>query len=355
MPQLIPKSSFEVRPRVAVEIRPEGVYGARTTSAEGTIAQAARAELAPGAIVPSLRGGNVVDRPAVVSALRQVLGTLAVGKLRDVTVIVPDLSVRVLLLDFDSLPSSVDDALPVIRFRLAKLLPFPADAAQVSYQVMTTRGRQLQVLAVAIPYEVLLEYELAVREAGYEPGAVLPSTLAVAAAIDDGAQTAALFVNGSASSLTTAILRRGEVLLHRTLELRTPSGPVMTQTLLPGVAVIPAGSGAFAADVEDGLDEGPVVEEFVRVEESGEDSEERMSLEVLQAISVAAAYYEDSMAVPAEAILTAGTLSADALGELIAGSGLRTREVLLQDDVLGTATTPVPQGLLAGLRGALRS
>ena len=358
MPSLIPKSSFEVRPRVAVEIRPEGVYGARTNDAEGTIAQAARVELPPGAIVPSLRAGNVVDRAAVVSALRQVLGALTTGKLRDVTVIVPDLAVRVLLLDFDSLPSSVEDALPVVRFRLAKLLPFSADAAQVSYQVMTTRGRQLQVLAVAIPYEVLLEYELAVREAGYEPGAVLPSTLAVAAAIDDAAQPAALFVNGSASSLTTAILRRGEVLLHRTLELRTPQVPVMTQTLLPGVAVIPMGSGSFAdgtVQEEDGLDEGPVVEEFVRVEQFEEDSDERMSLEVLQAISVAAAYYEDSMAVPAEAILTAGTLSAGALGELMAGSGIKTREVLAPEDVLATAATPVPQGLLAGLRGALRS
>ncbi len=61
--------------------------------------------------MPSLRAGNVVDRPAVVAALRQVLGALNTGKLRDVTVIVPDLAVRVLLLDFDSLPSSVEDAL----------------------------------------------------------------------------------------------------------------------------------------------------------------------------------------------------------------------------------------------------
>ena len=119
MPSFLPKSSFEVRPRLAVEIRPEGVYGARTNDATGMLAQVARAELPPGAVVPALRSGNIGDRAAVVTALRQVLGQLQAGKLRDVTVVVPDLAVRVVLLDFDSLPSDVEDALPVVRFRLA--------------------------------------------------------------------------------------------------------------------------------------------------------------------------------------------------------------------------------------------
>ncbi len=360
MPSLIPKSSFEVRPRLAVEIRPEGVYGARTADASGAIAQVARVELFAGAVVPSLRAGNIVNRAEVVAALRQVLGTLTVGKLRDVTVIVPDLAVRVLLLDFDSLPSSVEDALLVVRFRLAKLLPFSADAAQVSYQVMGERGRQLQVLAVAIPYDVLTEYEMAVREAGYEPGSVLPSTLAVAAAINDAAQTAALFVNGSASSMTTVILRRGEVLLHRTLDLQAHGGGSAVETFLPDVGVLRAmerDAAEYGADDLTGgeTDEGPVVEKFVSLRDAGKDEQKRMSLEVTQAISVAAAYYEDSLAVAPDAILTAGTLSSGALGELLAGSGLRTREVLQGQDVLPTATMTVPHGMLAGLRGALRS
>ncbi len=363
MPSFIPKSSFEVRPRLAVEIRPEGVFGARTNDAGGTLAQVARAELLPGAVVPSLRAGNIAHPAAVTAALRQILGQLQAGKLRDVSVIVPDLAVRVVLLDFDSLPSSVDDALPVVRFRLAKLLPFPVDAAQVSYQVMAERGRQLQVLAVAIPYDVLAEYEAVVREAGFEPGAVLPSTLAVASAIDDAAQTAALFVNGSPTSLTTAILRRGEILLHRTLELHTGAAAVAAETFLPDVAVLPASVGGAVDPTEYGADdlsgaatdEGPVVEEFVSLRQTAEEALARTELEVLQAISVAAAYYEDSLAVPPEAVLTAGTVSATDLAGLLVDSGLRTREVLLPADILGTATVPVPHGLLAGLRGALRN
>ncbi len=364
MPSLIPKSSYEVRPRLAVEIRPEGVYGARANDASGTLAQVAKAELFPGAVVPSLRLGNIADRGAVVAALRQVLSALQTGKLRDVTVIVPDLSVRVLLLDFDALPSSVEDALSVVRFRLAKLLPFSPDAAQVSYQVMGQRARQLQVLAVAIPYEVLFEYESAVREAGFEPGAVLPSTLAVAGAIDDAAQTAALLVNGSESALTTAILRRGEILLHRTLEMHPPTLTVEDEAT-NAIAVLPpavfanddANALEYGADDLAGadVDEGPVVEEFVPVRDVVAADHERTLLELQQAVSVAAAYYEDSLAAPPEAILTAGTLSSRALAELMTESGLRTREVLQAPDLLATATTQVPHGLLAGLRGALRS
>lgn len=362
MPSLIPKSSFQVRPRLAVELRPEGVFAARTQDASGTLAQVARVALLPGTVTPSLKPGNFSDRGAVVAALRQVLGQLQTGKLRDITVIVPDLAVRVVLLDFDSLPSAEEDALPVVRFRLAKLLPFAADSAQVSYQIMAERGRQLQVLAVAIPYDVLAEYEGVVREAGFEPGAVLPSTLAVASAIDDGAQTAALFVNGGVASLTTAILRRGELLLHRTLDLQSGTAALPAPTFLPDVVVVGAADDPTADRLEYGADdltggqtgEGPVVESFVSLQASEADAQEHTAFEVLQAISVAAAYYEDSLAVAPDAVLTAGSVTAESLGELLHGNGLRTQEVLQPSDLLPTATVPVPYGLLAGLRGALR-
>ena len=59
-------------------------------------------------------------------------------KERQTSVVVPDAAVRVLLLDFDSLPAKAAEALPVVRFRLKKLLPFDADDAVVSYQVMSS-------------------------------------------------------------------------------------------------------------------------------------------------------------------------------------------------------------------------
>ena len=340
---------------MAVEVRPEGVYAASANDAAGLLAQIASATLPAGAVVPSLRVGNIVDRIAVIAALKKVLSSIQPGKGRDVTLVVPDTAVRVLLLDFDEMPSKAEDALPVLRFRLAKLLPFNPELAQVSYQVMSRHAMVLQVLVVAIPNEVLAEYESVVREAGFEPGAVLPSTLAIAAALDEAGTAASLLVNGSEFAVTTAILRRGELLLHRTLELKS-------QPMAEAAALVAQEPANVAIDAEfehaslwqSGQDSEVAIAEMVQagVLHDAADAD-RAELELLQSISVAAAYFEDSLAIAPEEILTAGTLSAEALGPMLADTGLRARDVLQSTDLL--TTTAIPRGLLAGLRGALKS
>jgi type IV pilus assembly protein PilM len=347
MASLLPKSIRQVRPRIAVEVRPEGVYAARANDVSGVLAQVSTAALPAGTVVPSLHQGNVTDRIALIAALKRTLGAVQLGRNRDVTLIVPDSSVRVLLLDFDELPSKADDILPVIRFRLVKLLPFPPDAAQISYQAMSRHALVLQVLVVAIPNEVLAEYESAVREAGFEPGAVLPSTLAVAAAVDDAGQTASLLVNGGEFAVTTAILRRGEVLLHRTLELRAdPMAEAAAAVALEPINVALAAEAGAESDV--------AVAEMVQAGVlSDAPDPELAELELLQAISVAAAYYEDSLAVAPDEMIVAGTLDAQALESMLAVTGMRARGILQASDLL--ASTTVPLGVLAGLRGVLKS
>ena len=129
----------------------------------------------PGGAATGAAGGREWQRGGrgrrVVAAVRRVLEETS-QRTRDVTLVVPDAAVRVLLLDFDTLPAKAVEALPVVRFRLKKLLPFDADDAAVSYQVMATTRDGLQVLAVAMPREVQEEYESMVREAGFEPGAI---------------------------------------------------------------------------------------------------------------------------------------------------------------------------------------
>lgn len=352
MPSVLPKSTMQVRPRMAVEVRPEGVYAASSADAAGLLAQVASATLPVGAVVPSLKVGNVVDRIAVIAALRKTLGAVQVGKGRDVTLIVPDTAVRVLLLDFDELPSKADDALAVMRFRLAKLLPFNPEMAQVSWQVMSRHALVLQVLVVAIPNEVLAEYESAVREAGFEPGAVLPSTLAVAAAIDDAAQTASLLVNGSEHAVTTAILRRGELLLHRTLELKSDGMAVAAAIVTQEPANI-AIDAELLQNAEGEASEVAVAELLQASVLATTDDPSRAELELLQAVSVAAAYFEDSLNVAPETVLTAGTLSPASLEMMLVDTGLRASDVLTSADLL--TATPISYGVLAGLRGALKS
>ena len=135
---------------------------------------------------------------------------------RSVTLVLPDACVRVFMLDFDSLPAKSDEILPVLRFRLRKMLPFDVEQAGVGYQVLSQDKTQVKVLTAVCPAR-FAEYEAAVRAAGYEPGAVLPASLAALETVDS--MKAVLAANLGASALTTLIINGQDLLLYRTLDL----------------------------------------------------------------------------------------------------------------------------------------
>ena len=223
---LLPKAVGS-RPRLACEIAPEGVTAARALTADGPLDSVARVPLAPGAVMPGPKPGNLPDRVAVIAAIRRALESIDVrssNRGADLTIVIPDAAVRVLLLDFDALPPKLTEALPIVRFRLKKLVPFEVDDAMVSFQVMSSSKSNVRVLAVAIPRDILTEYETAGREAGFEPGAVLPSTLAALAGV--AAPEPSLVVNAGLTGVTTAITRDGILLLHRSVDLQPAALPL---------------------------------------------------------------------------------------------------------------------------------
>ena len=212
------------RPPVAVEISPEGVLAAARPTARARRGASDTAQgniyafvpLPPGALVPGIEEPNLRSPEAVAAAIRSALDEIS-PRSRAVTVVLPDTVVRVFVLDFDSLPAKPADALPVVRFRLRKMVPFEVEHAGVSYQLLSQTESECKVLAAVVPGPILAEYEAAVRAAGYEPGAVLSSTLAALEALDSlGAIMAA---NLSARAITTSIATGQELLLYRTLDL----------------------------------------------------------------------------------------------------------------------------------------
>ena len=207
-----------MRPRLACEIRPEGVIAARAAHEKhgATEPVLAFAALPEGALTPGPKTPNLANRAAVIAAIRQALDATSPRE-RALTLVVPDAAARVLLLDFDTLPANKQEALSVVRFRLRKMVPFDVETAAVSYQAMVHRAGAVSVLVTVMPGEVLAEYEAAAREAGYEPGAVLPSTLAAVAVL--GSEGAPLVVNHNGVSVTTAVTQGDELLLHRSIDL----------------------------------------------------------------------------------------------------------------------------------------
>jgi type IV pilus assembly protein PilM len=86
-----------------------------------------------------------------------------------------------------------------------------------------------------------------------------------------------------------------------------------------------------------------------------------LASEIAQAVSVAAAYFEDTLAVAPTRVLSAGPLGADRLGQILGasgvgdGDGLRVRELVESASLLPDAvSSAAPRQWLSGVLGALR-
>lgn len=293
-----PNSMVTLRPRLACEIMPEGVVAARQENAEET-AITTFVALPFGAVSPGLKTPNLVNHAAVVAAIRGALEELA-PRDRKITLVIPDAAIRVLLLDFDSLPPKAADILPVIRFRLRKLVPFEVDVAGISYQQLgAQQSGMVRVLIAIMPHDVLSEYESAVRDAGYEPGAILSSSLAAIAA--SRIEEPMLILNRNGNTITTAIALQNDLLLHRTLEL-------------------PA-------------------------------NEAEITSELQRTVNVAMAYFEDTLHTRPQILFYAGPGGAAAVEQVLAESELQIQDLVPVPSE--GASSAMRKGLLAGVVGAL--
>jgi type IV pilus assembly protein PilM len=300
--RVFPSESDALRPRLACEITSAGVVAGRPGEAEQEIVSSF-APLRPGVLAAGLKPPNFTDRAAVAGALRQALGEISL-KESQITIVIPDAAVRVLLLDFDQLPAKAIEALPIIRFRLRKLVPFEVEDAAVSYQIMPGKPGVVRVIVAVSPAAVMAEYESAVREAGYEPGVVLPSTMAALAAVSS--QEPSLVINRNGSSVTTAITRQNELLLHRTLELTEKE-------------LLPEENSLLAAE------------------------------ELQQSVSVAVAYFEDTLDTPPRQLLSCGLGGREELIRLLGDASIPVRDLVPTPNKNKT----MPGGILAGVVGAL--
>jgi type IV pilus assembly protein PilM len=222
------------RPKLACEIAPDRVIAGRASDSGQVLELCSTSELGPGCVVPDLTENNLRQRSSVVSALREALESVG-GRGRDVVAVLPDAAVRVVLLDFDSLPEKREEAEGVVRFRLRKSLPFDVDKATVSYHAQTS-GTGMRVVAAVALNSVVADYESAFREAGFSPGVVLPSMLAALGGAP--AERGTLVVKVDARTTSIAILDKQQLLLFRTLENTrgvTISGEQLAEDVYPSV------------------------------------------------------------------------------------------------------------------------
>jgi type IV pilus assembly protein PilM len=222
------------KPRLACEIAADRVLVGKLAEGGRSLEACAARELAPGSVIPDLVEGNLRQREAVSEAVRSALSGVA-GRGHDVIAVVPDAAVRVVLLEFDTLPADAEEAAGVVRFRMKKSLPFDVDKARVSYDAQKTAEGVRVVAAVSLA-SVVEEYEAAFRDAGFSPGVVLPSMLAALGAAE--AQRPTLVVKVDARTTSIAILNADQLQLFRTLENTrgvTITGDQLAEEVYPSV------------------------------------------------------------------------------------------------------------------------
>ena len=282
-------------PKVACEISAERVIAARGSGSALDIYTTRN--LPTGTLMPGLGSHNILRDEALRDALSASLSTVGGGK--DVVAVIPDAAVRVLLIDFETLPNDREEAEALIRFRVRKSLPFDVEQAALSFHAQRGNGT-VRVLAALSPRIVIAEYEDAFRALGYSPGVVVPSILATLGMVSADRPTMVVKVDPITTSI--AIVDGDQVQLLRTLDH-------------PGRTVVSA-------------------------------------TELANSIHPSMVFYEDTYAAKIELILLGGTAELGGLASTLESeSGVRTCE--LSTGAGSSLGDNLSEAALAGVAGAL--
>ncbi len=211
-------------PLLAIEISREQVAGVRFARAGSHVSYDVQ-PVPKGAIVPSAIEANLANAPAVKEAVAAVCQTLGATE-EDAALLLPDPVIRVFVQHFDEFPRSEDEAIPMLRWKLKKSVPFEAEETLLSYMRQAPRAEGVDVVTAIARLRIVKEYEGALEAASVRPGVVLSTTLASVSLLED--QKPTLLARVAGTSLTTAIVRDGVLAGYRCTEL-----PVHSEALTP--------------------------------------------------------------------------------------------------------------------------
>jgi type IV pilus assembly protein PilM len=219
-------------PSVVVEIASTHVAAARWGRDLAHLTAFAAEQLPEGAVTPSATHANVADHEAVRSAVHSVLSRVP-KQGADVALLLPDPSIRVFILSFDTFPRRADDALPLLRWRLKKSLPFAAEEAALSWMRQPSRDGKIEIVAAVARQKIVREYEAVLEEEGLLAGVVQSSTLATLPILNHGGAT--LLARLSGRNLTTVIARGETMCVYRSTELGIDAHGVRPQAIFDEV------------------------------------------------------------------------------------------------------------------------
>jgi hypothetical protein len=206
-----------VTPTFALELEPSFVAAARLNPSKRQLQSVGLQSLPAGVLAPSPNKANVADSAVLKRVISEV--TAAVGSAGGkVGLLIPDVAVRVALLQFEALPDNQQEADALVLWRMREYLPYVPEEARLSYQVLLKQQDSLEVMAIAVRGSVLAEYESAMAGINGGPALVLPTSVALLPLLpeDGGGQ---LLLHLFPGALTAAVVVANRVRYWRTRPL----------------------------------------------------------------------------------------------------------------------------------------
>lgn len=216
-------------PSIVVEVAPSFVAAAHWGMARGHLESYAIEPVPPGAVTASPVEANLAKPEAVQNALRRVLSRVPLRG-SDIALLIPDPVVRVFILPYETFPRSAADALPLLRWRLKKSVPFDVDETVVSWMRQTGREGNLEIVAAVARQGIVREYEQLAESLGARSGVVLSSSLATLPLLEGHGAT--LLVRMSGRALTTVIVRDSSLCVYRSTDMANEADLLDPQAML---------------------------------------------------------------------------------------------------------------------------
>lgn len=211
-----------VMPTLALELEPGFVVGARLDGGSRRVQRVGLRELEAGALVPSPNKPNIANEEAVRSTVAGVAALLGNGGGR-LGLLIPDVAVRVAVLQFEGLPEARREAESLVCWRMREFLPYPPEEARLSFQVLVKQPGLMEVLGLAVRSSVLGEYETLLEAIDGGPALVLPTSMALLPLLpeDAGGQ---LLLHLCPGALTAVVVELNRVRYWRTRVLEGMAG-----------------------------------------------------------------------------------------------------------------------------------
>jgi hypothetical protein len=206
-----------VAPTFALDLEPGFVAAARLNPSKRRVQSVGVRELPPGALAPSANKSNVTESTVLRRTIAEV--TERVGNAGGrVGLLIPDVAVRVALLQFETLPDNHREAETMVLWRMREYLPYAPEEARLCYQVVGKQPGAVEILGVAVRGSVLAEYESVLGGINGGPALVLPATVALLPLLPEDA-SGQLLLHLCPGALTAVVVASNRVRYWRTRPL----------------------------------------------------------------------------------------------------------------------------------------